>query len=64
MKEKKLAVLETVIVGVLVFILTITNAFGPIDYIARHYLYQMPRGIDSSIKITATGSQTFWFTQR
>ena len=58
MKEKKLAVLETVIVGLLVFILTITNAFSPLDYIARDYLYQMPRGINSTIKIIGIDEKT------
>ena len=58
MKEKKLAVPETVIVGLLVFILTIANAFSPLDYIARDYLYQMPRGINSSIKIIGIDEKT------
>ena len=42
-------VLEALVVGLLVFLLTLTNLFSPLDYIARDRLYQAPRGIMSDI---------------
>ena len=51
MNKKFTTVIETIIIGALVFVLTFTNAFGALDYIAKDSLYQIPRGIDSNIKI-------------
>ena len=58
MKRKIYIFIETIIVGLLVFLLTITNAFGSLDYIAKDYLYQIPRGIDSSVKIIGIDEKT------
>ena len=46
MNKKFTTVIETIIIGALVFVLTFTNAFGALDYIAKDSLYQIPRGID------------------
>lgn len=53
---KRLA--EGVIVFFLVFILTVTNAFSSIDYILKDRFYQIPRGINSNIKIIAIDDKT------
>ena len=58
MRKGILLAAETLIVGMLVFILTITNLFSTLDYIARDELYQTPRGIRSDIKIIGIDSRT------
>ena len=56
---KKLRVwIETVIVGALCFLLTFFNLFRPLDYMAKDRLYQVPRGIDSRIKIIGIDERT------
>ncbi len=42
----------------LVFILTITNAFSRLDYMATDVLYQTPRGVSSKIKIIGVDEDT------
>ena len=39
MRNKLLPVIEALIVGILVFLLTKSNLFSPLDYIARDRLY-------------------------
>ncbi len=52
MKKKWMyEIAEALVAGLLVFILTVTNLFSVFDYIVRDRLYQIPRGIDSNIKI-------------
>ena len=58
MRKKLLPVIEALIVGILVFLLTLTNLFSELDYIARDKLYQVPRGIRSDIKIIGIDSRT------
>ncbi len=49
---------ETLLVGLLVFILTVTNVFRFFDNMAKDSLYQIPRGIDSKIKIIGIDEKT------
>lgn len=60
MERKKLVrdILESLLAAVLVFLLTITNLFYTVDYILKDMLYQIPRGIDSRIKIIAIDEHT------
>ena len=58
MKSNVRYIIETLIVGVLVFFITITNLFMPLNYMLSDRLYQMPRGIDSRIKIIAIDEKT------
>lgn len=60
MEKKKLIqnVLESLLAGLMVFLLTITNLFYSIDYMLKDALYQIPRGIDSNIKIVAIDEKT------
>ena len=58
MRKHILSVIEALIVGMLVFLLTYTNLFSALDYIARDYLYQVPRGIKSDIKIIGIDTKT------
>ena len=58
MRKKLLPVIEALIVGILVFLLTLTNLFSELDYIACDKLYQVPRGIRSDIKIIGIDSRT------
>ena len=58
MRKHLLNVIEALIVGILVFLLTYMNLFSALDYIARDYLYQVPRGIKSDIKIIGIDTRT------
>lgn len=60
MEKRKLIrdLLESLIVAVMVFLLTVTNLFYSIDYLLKDALYQIPRGIDSKIKIIAIDERT------
>lgn len=58
MRKNLQPVLEALAAGVIVFLLTITNLFSPLDYIARDRLYQAPRGIESDIKIIGIDAKT------
>ena len=58
MKSKIRIIAETLIVGFLVFALTVTNCFRFFDYMAKDALYQIPRGIDSKIKIIGIDERT------
>lgn len=60
MEKKKVIrdILESLLVAVIVFLLTITNLFYSVDYVLKDALYQMPRGIDSRIKIIAIDERT------
>ena len=58
MTKKLLPVIEALVAGIIVFLLTITNLFSPLDYIARDRLYQVPRGIRSDIKIIGIDART------
>ena len=58
MKNKIQVIAETLVAGLLVFLLTISNLLSSLDYIARDKLYQMPRGIDSKIKIIGIDEKT------
>lgn len=49
---------EAVIIFFLVFVLSITNLFSAIDYMIKDALYQLPRGVDSRIKIIAIDEAT------
>lgn len=58
MRKNLLSIIETVAVGILVFLLTVTNLFSALDYIASDSLYQVPRGIRSDIKIIGIDART------
>ncbi|MGN0435620.1 MAG: CHASE2 domain-containing protein [Wujia sp.] len=60
MDKRKLIrdLLESLIVAIMVFLLTITNLFYSLDYLLKDALYQIPRGIDSRIKIIAIDERT------
>ena len=60
MEKKKVLrdILESLLVAVIVFLLTITNLFYSVDYVLKDALYQIPRGIDSRIKIIAIDERT------
>ena len=58
MKNRLHIIIEMLAVGLLVFVLTFFNLFSSLDYIARDSLYQIPRGIDSRIKIIGIDEKT------
>ncbi len=58
MSKKLLPAIEALVAGIIVFLLTLTNLFSPLDYIARDRLYQVPRGIRSDIKIIGIDART------
>ena len=58
MRNKLLPVLEALVVGILVYLLTITSLFSELDYIVRDNLFQVPRGIRSDIKIIGIDAKT------
>ena len=58
MRKNLQPVLEALAAGVIEFLLTITNLFSALDYIARDRLYQVPRGIESDIKIIGIDAKT------
>lgn len=58
MKKNVRNVLESLIIAVLVFFLTITNLFSSVDYMLRDMLYQIPRGVSGQIKIIAIDEKT------
>ena len=58
MKKKLQILAETLLVGLLVFILTVTNVFRFFDNMAKDSMYQIPRGIDSKIKIIGIDEKT------
>ena len=58
MNKKVQIIIETLVVGLLIFLLTIFNGNSSLDYIARDRLYQVPRGIDSKIKIIGIDEKT------
>ncbi len=58
MKKKIRILLETLLVGFLVFILSVSGAFLTIDHLATDKLYQQPRGISARIKIIGIDEKT------
>ena len=58
MKKWLQIILEALVAVFLVFILTKTNRFASFDYMVRDGLYQIPRGIDSRIKIIGIDERT------
>ena len=58
MKRKWVVLVEALLAGLLVFLLTLTGAFSGLDYMVRDKLYQIPRGIDGDIKIIGIDEKT------
>ena len=58
MRKNIIVVIESLVVGIIIFLLTVTNLFSALDYIARDDLYQLPRGIRSDIKIIGIDART------
>lgn len=58
MKKLIRDILECIIVFFLVFLMTITNFIPNIDYMLKDALYQIPRGVTSSIKIIGIDERT------
>ncbi len=50
--------IESAVVFLIVMLLSVTNLLSPLDYILRDGLYQIPRGVDSRIKIIAIDEAT------
>ena len=57
-RKKGLRVIEILAAGLLVFLFTITNLAGDLDYMFRDRLYQIPRGISNKIKIIGIDEHT------
>ncbi|MGN0367521.1 MAG: CHASE2 domain-containing protein [Wujia sp.] len=51
-------ILESIVVFLLVFLMTVTNLLSPLDYIVKDALYQRPRGVRNDIKIIGIDEQT------
>lgn len=49
---------EAVVIFFVVFLFAVTNLLSAMDYILRDTLYQLPRGVDSRIKIIAIDEAT------
>jgi adenylate cyclase len=58
MKNKLKVLVEMLIIGLLVFLLSITHALSALDYLAKDSIYQIPRGINSRIKIIGIDEKT------
>lgn len=58
MKKRLPVLVEIIIVGLLVFLLTVTHLFSSLDYLAKDSIYQIPRGINSKIKIIGIDEKT------
>lgn len=58
MKKYVRDIIESLIVMVLVFVLTVTNLFSSLDYMLKDAVYQIPRGVSSQIKIIAIDERT------
>ncbi|MBO4863734.1 MAG: adenylate/guanylate cyclase domain-containing protein [Eubacterium sp.] len=58
MSKKLLIFVEALVIGLLVFFLTLTNALSGLDYMVTDKLYQIPRGINSKIKIIGIDEKT------
>lgn len=51
-------ILEALVVFAIIMFLTISNILSPFDYIIKDKLYQIPRGVNSNIKIIAIDDRT------
>ncbi|MBQ8281435.1 MAG: adenylate/guanylate cyclase domain-containing protein [Lachnospiraceae bacterium] len=51
-------IIESVIVGLLVFIITVSNILSSLDYMIKDALYQIPRGVNNQIKIIGIDERT------
>lgn len=58
MKKRWTIIIEALIAGLLVLILTVFNILSPLDYMVRDKFYQIPRGIDGNIKIIGIDEKT------
>ncbi len=58
MKKKVRDIIESLIVMLVVFLLTVTNLFSQLDYMLKDAMYQMPRGVSGQIKIIAIDDKT------
>ena len=58
MKQNLKILIESIVVGLLVFFLTFTNLLSSLDFMMRDRLYQIPRGINSKIKIIGIDEHT------
>ena len=58
LKIRWLILIEAVIAGLLVLSLTGFNVLSPLDYMVRDRIYQIPRGINSNIKIIGIDEKT------
>lgn len=56
--SKVKVILESLAVGVIIFVLTIFNLFSSLDYLLKDAVYQVPRGINPNIKIIAIDEKT------
>ncbi|SEP91458.1 adenylate cyclase [Lachnospiraceae bacterium RM5] len=58
MKKRLTLIIEILIVGVMLFLLTVFDMFSSLDNMAKDRLYQTPRGIRSDIKIIGIDAKT------
>ncbi|MCR5702703.1 MAG: adenylate/guanylate cyclase domain-containing protein [Lachnospiraceae bacterium] len=58
MKKNWTVIVESLVVGILVFLLSVFNLLSPVDYMLRDRMYQMPRGINSDIKVIGIDEKT------
>lgn len=58
MKKIVRDIIESLIVMLVVFLLTVTNLFSHLDYMLKDAMYQMPRGVSGQIKIIAIDDKT------
>ncbi|MBQ9983589.1 MAG: adenylate/guanylate cyclase domain-containing protein [Lachnospiraceae bacterium] len=58
MKDIAKDVIEALLVLVMVFVLTVTNLFGSVDYMLKDITYQIPRGVSNQIKVIAIDEKT------
>ena len=58
MKQNLRTIVESIIIFAAVFFMTLLNILSPIDYMLSDRLYQIPRGVSSSIKIIGIDEKT------
>ena len=58
MKKHLSVLIEALVAGLLVFLLTVTGALSGLDHMVRDKLYQIPRGINGKIRIIGIDEKT------
>jgi len=58
MKKNLILILETLLIGILAFVLCYSDYFSALNSLYKDKLYQQPRAVDSSIKIIGVDEKT------